>query len=87
MENYKRTDFRAFDVLAEAIIYTTPGQLDEAIQSCADIAGDQTFRPDKRLLFRGFANLLRLYRRKYAIRETFASKSEQRRVEHQRRSK
>ena len=128
MDYHNRTDFRAFDVLAQAIIKATPAQLDAAIKDCAEVVSCQTYKPTRRLLFRGFANLLRLYRRKYGIKETlqplerwvhihgkwvhigvqgddlyidgalnpptsiqerrqFASKSEQRRIDHQRRSK
>ena len=63
---HKRTDFRAFDVLADAIQHATPAELEAAIASCADIARDHAWDMRSRLLFRAFAAMLRLYKRKYA---------------------
>jgi len=63
-----RIDFRAFDVIADAIIKATPAELDAAIKSCAEIARGDTYEraPMHRMLFRAFAAMLRLYKRKYA---------------------
>ena len=65
-----RIDFRAFDVLACAIENATPDELAHAIKSCSDIADNWTSGTNshvrmKRLLFKGFANLMRLYLRKF----------------------
>lgn len=65
-----RIDFRAFDVLACAIENATPAELASAIESCDEIARNWTHGTNfhvsaKQLLFRGFANLMRLYLRKY----------------------
>lgn len=83
----KRVDFRAFDVLSDAIQSATPLDIARAIKSCDEIANSDkgighTWNPETRLLFRGFANLLRLYKRKYGKRE-FASMAEMRRAEAQ----
>lgn len=66
----KRIDFRAFDVLADGITNATPAELAHAIESCDEIARNWTHGTNhdsdaKRLLFRGFANLMRLYLRRY----------------------
>ena len=65
-----RIDFRAFDVLASAIENATAADLERAILSCDDIARNWTAGTHghiriKRLLFKGFANLMRLYLRKF----------------------
>lgn len=65
-----RIDFRAFDVLADAIENATPVELAHAITSCDEIArnwsaGTNSHVRIKRLLFKGFANLMRLYLRKF----------------------
>lgn len=73
--------------LTAEIEAATPRELDDGIELCAQIADDQSYRPTERLVVRGIANLLRLYKRKYATVRQYASKSEQRRVEHQIRSK
>lgn len=65
LDYHKRTDFRAFDVLADAIQHATPAELDAAIASCADIARDHAWDMRSRLLFKGFANLMRLYLRRF----------------------
>ena len=64
-----RIDFRAFDVLASAIENATAADLERAILSCSDIARNWTHGTTshiriKRLLFRGFANLMRLHVRR-----------------------
>jgi hypothetical protein len=63
-----RIDFRAFDVIADAIIKATPAELDAAIVSCAEIANGDGYQhaPMHRMIFRAFAAMLRLYKRKYA---------------------
>lgn len=66
----KRIDFRAFDVLADAIEHATPAELESAIASCSEIARNWTHGTNhdvsaKQLLFKGFANLMRLYLRKF----------------------
>ncbi len=65
---HNRIDFRALDVIVEAIVNATPAELDAAIKTCAEIArGDgYDFGPMKRTLWRAFAAMLRLYKRKYA---------------------
>ena len=65
---HNRTDFRAFDVMVEAIINATPAELDAAIASCAEIGRGyiHTYCPMRRTLFKAFAAMLRLYKRKYA---------------------
>ncbi len=64
-----RIDFRAFDVLASAIENATAADLERAILSCNEIARNWTHGTTshiriKRLLFRGFANLMRLHVRR-----------------------
>ena len=66
MNYHNRTDFRAFDVLADAIQNASPEDLENAIKSCSEVAGSATYRAATRLLFKCFANMLRLYKRKYA---------------------
>jgi len=65
----KRIDFRAFDVLADAIEHATPVEIAHAITSCDEIGRNWAHGPEKhqavkRLLFKGFANLMRLHLRK-----------------------
>ena len=61
----KRIDFRAFDVLADAIQHATPAELKGAIDSCSEIAASATYNASTRLLFRCFTNMMRLYLRKF----------------------
>lgn len=63
-----RIDFRAFDVIADAIIKSTPAELDAAIASCAEIADGALYvrAPAHRMIFRAFAAMLRLYKRRYS---------------------
>jgi len=63
---HNRTDFRAFDVMIEAITNATPAELDEAIKSCAELARDSYTAPIRKTLWRAFAAMLRLYKRKHA---------------------
>ena len=78
-----RIDFRAFDVLASAIENATPAELAHAIKSCSDIAdnwdsGTNAHIRIKRLLFKGFANLMRLYLRKFNRRVYLAASTAKR---------
>ena len=63
---HNRTDFRAFDVIVDAITKATPAELDAAIASCAELARDSYTAPMRKTLWRAFAAMLRLYKRKYA---------------------
>lgn len=65
MDYEKRVDFRAFDVLADAIEHATPDELANAINSCSEVAASATYKATTRLLFRCFTNMLRLYQRKF----------------------
>ena len=66
----KRIDFRAFDVLADGIESASTADIQRAIESCDAIArnwsaGETAHVEIKRLLFKGFANLMRLHLRKF----------------------
>jgi len=63
---HNRTDFRAFDVMVDAITNASPSELDAAIASCAELARDHYTAPMRKTLWRAFAAMLRLYKRKYA---------------------
>ncbi len=62
---HNRTDFRAFDVMVEAIANASPSELDAAIATCAELGRAATTRPMRKTLWRAFAAMLRLYKRKY----------------------
>jgi hypothetical protein len=54
-----RLDFRAFDVLADAIENASPAMLRDAAKDCKSIANDSRFGGVKRDIFREFARILR----------------------------
>ena len=71
------------EFLARDIEHAELRELELAAQFFANQANGTSFSPARRLIYKAFANFLKLYIRKYGRVRTFASKSEQRRVEHQ----
>lgn len=69
--------------LIDAVASAQPGDLNSAAVLFNIMGQNQGLPPSKRLLYKGLSNLLGLYLRKYGRVRTFASKSEQRRIEHQ----
>ena len=63
---HNRIDFRALDVIVEAIVNATPAELDAAIATCAEFSRDHYTAPIRKTLWRAFAAMLRLFKRKYA---------------------
>ena len=67
-----RLDFRAFDVLCDAIERATPKQIDSAIESCDEVArnwnsGTPEHVTRKRFIFYRFARLLALYQWRFHL--------------------
>jgi hypothetical protein len=59
MRYERRLDFRAFDVLADAIEHGSPEELARAHKSCKEIANDFAFNASKRAIFADFAKLVK----------------------------
>lgn len=59
MRYEKRLDFRAFDVLADAIESGSPEDLKQARKICSDISRDFAFNDRKRSIFADFAELIK----------------------------
>jgi hypothetical protein len=55
----KRTDFRAFDVLIDAIDNATSQELQVAIKTCAEYANNTALPASQCLIWRDMARLLR----------------------------
>lgn len=58
--NYEqRLDFRAFDVLADAIEKGSPAELKAAHDSCREVSNDFAWSASKRAIFKDFAKLIK----------------------------
>ena len=52
-------DFKSIHLIVDDIDAASPKDIKEAIATCHDFGTDQSNRPSMRLLYRGFAALLR----------------------------